>query len=67
MVLPRLTVTRAAFIQLAVPLLAALGGVVFVAEPFTRRLAFSSVLILGGLALAIASTGVAAIPRPGPR
>jgi drug/metabolite transporter (DMT)-like permease len=67
MVLPRLTVTRAAFIQLAVPLLAALGGVLFVAEPFTRRLAFSSVLILGGLALAIASAGVAAIPRPGPR
>lgn len=67
MVLPGLTVTRAAVVQLAVPLLAALGGVVFVGEPFTRRLAFSSVLILGGLALAIVARGAPAIPRPGPR
>ncbi len=57
MVLPRLTVTRAAVVQLAVPLLAALGGVVFVAEPFTRRLALSSIFILGGLALAMGARG----------
>ncbi len=45
-----LTATRAAIVQLAVPLIAAAGGIVFLAEDATARLAIASVLILGGVA-----------------
>jgi drug/metabolite transporter (DMT)-like permease len=52
--LPRLGATRAAVVQLAVPLLAAGGGVVLLGEIATLRLALSGAAILGGVALAIA-------------
>ena len=45
--------TRAALVQLLVPLLAALGGVVLLHEPLTLRLVFSSFMIIGGVALAL--------------
>jgi len=48
-----LTATRAAAVQLTVPVLTALGGVVFLSETVTPRLVFSSVLILGGIGLAM--------------
>ena len=48
-----LTMTRAALVQLAVPVLAAAGGVVFLAETISPRLAISTVPILGGIALAL--------------
>ena len=51
-----LTATRAATIQLAVPVLAAAGGVVFLAEQITMRLLVASALILGGVALALSRT-----------
>lgn len=51
--LPRLTATRAATAQLAVPLLAALGGILFLAEELTVRLMFSAAAILGGIGLAM--------------
>ncbi|RMG53827.1 MAG: DMT family transporter, partial [Gammaproteobacteria bacterium] len=44
-----LSSTQAAVAQLLVPVLAAGGGILFVAEPFTWRLAISSLLILGGI------------------
>jgi drug/metabolite transporter (DMT)-like permease len=47
-----LTSIRAAIVQLAVPALAALGGVAFLGEPVTLRLVVSGILILGGVALA---------------
>jgi drug/metabolite transporter (DMT)-like permease len=50
--LPRLRAIAAANLQLSVPLLASLGGVVLFAEPITMRLAAASVLLLGGIALA---------------
>jgi len=50
--LPRLSAIVAANLQLSVPLIAALAGVVLFAEPITVRLAVSSVLLLGGIALA---------------
>lgn len=50
-VLPALAATTAATVQLSVPLLAGLGGVVFLAEPISLRLALSAVAILGGVAL----------------
>jgi len=46
--------TRAAIVQLLVPVLAALGGVVFLAEAITVRLLLSSAMIIGGVALALA-------------
>jgi drug/metabolite transporter (DMT)-like permease len=48
-----LTTTRAAVVQLSVPVLAAIGGVLFLAEAITHRLVLSSVIILGGITLAI--------------
>ena len=59
--LPRLTATTAATVQLAVPPLAALGGIAFLAEPPTLRLALASAAILGGIAL------VVRMPRRGAR
>ena len=50
--LPRLRAIAAANLQLSVPLLASLGGVILFAEPITIRLAAASVLLLGGIALA---------------
>ena len=43
--------TRAAIVQLAVPPLAALGGVLLLGERFTFRLGVASVVILGSVAL----------------
>ncbi len=51
--LPRLTATRAATVQLAVPVLAALAGVVVLSEAISLRLVISSVAILGGVGLAV--------------
>ncbi|GAB5536351.1 MAG: DMT family transporter [Rubricoccaceae bacterium] len=52
-VLPALRASSAATVQLSVPVLAALGGVAFVAEPITLRLALASVATLGGIALVL--------------
>ncbi|MEX2516147.1 MAG: DMT family transporter [Gammaproteobacteria bacterium] len=52
-VLPALKATNAATIQLSVPIIAALGGVIILGEPVTLRLALASVAILGGIALVI--------------
>ena len=52
-VLPALGRGTAAYVQLTVPALAALGGVVFIAEPLTLRLVLCATGILGGVALAL--------------
>ena len=52
-VLPALKNTSAATVQLSVPVIAALGGIVFLGEPLTLRLVLASVAILGGIALVI--------------
>jgi drug/metabolite transporter (DMT)-like permease len=51
--LPSLTAASAAVIQLSVPAIAALGGVVLLAEPLSSRLVIASATILGGIALTI--------------
>jgi drug/metabolite transporter (DMT)-like permease len=51
-----LTTTRASIVQLAVPALAALGGVVFLAEELTLRLAVSGAAILGGVGIAVSAS-----------
>ncbi len=51
--LPGLSATRAAIVQLSVPPLAAAGGVGLLGESFSPRLLVASLLILGGIALAV--------------
>ncbi|MEJ2730739.1 MAG: DMT family transporter [Deltaproteobacteria bacterium] len=45
--------TSAALVQLLVPVLAALGGVLLLSEAVTMRLLLSSAMIIGGVALAL--------------
>lgn len=45
--------TQAAVVQLSVPVIAALGGVLFVGEAVTQRLMIATLLILGGILLVI--------------
>lgn len=47
------TATRAAVLQLSVPVIAAVGGIVLLAETPDLRLAMAATLILGGIALTI--------------
>jgi drug/metabolite transporter (DMT)-like permease len=58
-----LTWIRAAIVQLAVPAIAAAGGVVVLDEPVTARLVVAGLLILGGVAVAVAGRER---PRRGP-
>jgi len=48
-----LTATRAAIVQLSVPPLAAIGGALVLGEGFPLRLVVASLLIVGGIALAV--------------
>lgn len=48
-----LSSTQAAVVQLSVPVLAAMGGVIFMSEAVTLRLTISSLLILGGILLVV--------------
>lgn len=50
-----LSTTRAATVQLSVPVIAAWSGVVFLAEHVSARLVFAGILILGGIALSLSS------------
>ncbi len=52
-----LSATRAATVQLAVPVIAALGGVVWLTESVSPRLAAASLLTLGGIALVVRKQG----------
>ena len=56
--------TSAALVQLLVPVLAALGGVVFMSENLTMRLVLSSAMIIGGVALALTQRRNAAPAKP---
>ena len=49
-----LTATRAATVQLSVPVIAAFGGAIFLAEQVTLRLLLASIAILGGIAIVLA-------------
>jgi drug/metabolite transporter (DMT)-like permease len=59
-----LTATRAAIVQLAVPVIAAAGGIVVLAEEPTVRLGVASVLILGGVGAAVLAHGTALAANP---
>ncbi|WP_291380682.1 MULTISPECIES: DMT family transporter [Achromobacter] len=57
--LKQLNVTRAATVQLSVPVLAALGGTLFLDEPLTALLVAASALVLAGVSLVILNKRVA--------
>jgi drug/metabolite transporter (DMT)-like permease len=61
--LRHLSATRAASVQLTVPVIAALGGLVFLGEAVSLRLAVSAVLILGGVGLTLAGRERVASPN----
>jgi len=50
-VLPSLRSTSAAVVQLGAPVLAALGGIVWLGEPLTLRFLMPAIAVLGGIAL----------------
>lgn len=52
-VLPMLKSTSAATVQLSVPVIAALGGIVFLGKAVSLRFALASIAVLGGIALVI--------------
>jgi len=52
-VLPFLKATNAATIQLSVPVLAAVAGILFLGEALSFRFMFASIAILGGIALVL--------------
>lgn len=52
-----LSTTRAAIVQLSVPVIAAWGGVLLLDETISTRLLIAGVLILGGIGLSVLSRG----------
>jgi len=52
-VLGGLSSTQAAVLQLSVPVIAALGGVIFVSEVITFRLTVSAAMVLGGILIVV--------------
>ena len=48
-----LTATRAAAVQLSVPVIASFSGVVFLSEAISMRLVTASLLIIGGVGLTV--------------
>src|SRR5450756_1898925 len=52
-VLPAMKATHAATVQLSVPVIAALGGIVVLGESISVRMVLASMAILGGIALVI--------------
>ncbi len=62
--LPHLTPTNAATVQLSVPVIAAFGGTLLLAEPITPRLILASLVVLGGIYLTINSAAAKSKPAP---
>ena len=52
-VLPALRATSAATLQLSVPVITALGGVMLLSEPLSLRLVLASIAVLGGVAMVV--------------
>jgi drug/metabolite transporter (DMT)-like permease len=58
-----LTATRAATVQLSVPVIAAFGGVVLLSEQITPRLLLASTATLGGVAIVLTQRTRRVLPR----
>lgn len=61
--LPGLTATGAATVQLSAPVIAALGGILFLNESLTPRFVLASIAVLGGIALVVINRS-ARVARP---
>lgn len=61
--LPALKATHAATVQLSVPVLAAIGGVVLLSEPISARLVMASAAVIGGIALVLLQKSIPIIHR----
>ncbi len=59
-ILPRLETSVAAVVQLSVPVIAIIGGVVLLGEELSIRIILSAGVVLGGIAIAIRSSPVPA-------
>lgn len=57
--LPGLTATRAATVQLSVPVIAAAGGVILLSEPLSARLVVASAATLGGVFVVLSQRSAA--------
>lgn len=68
-VLPALRATQAATVQLSVPVIAAVGGVLLLGEQLSPRLIMASAAVLGGIALTIVARAKAeaAPAKPSPQ
>jgi drug/metabolite transporter (DMT)-like permease len=53
--LRELTATRAALVQLLVPVITVTGGVLFLREPISPRVVLSAAIVIGGIALALSA------------
>lgn len=60
--LPALTAIQAGIVQCSVPVIAALGGILLLGEPLTRRFVLASVAVLGGVTLVIFCRGKTSAP-----
>lgn len=65
-IMPRLGASRAGLLQLVVPLLVALGGVLVLRETLTPRILISAVAILGGVGLVLMRRPLGAADRHRP-
>jgi drug/metabolite transporter (DMT)-like permease len=54
-------------VQLSVPVIAALGGILFLGESVTLRLVLASLAILGGIALVLLNKAKSPPPNPANR
>ncbi|MEP7139958.1 MAG: DMT family transporter [Caldimonas sp.] len=63
-VLPRIRATQASAVQLTVPVIAALGAVALLGESLTWRLAWTSIVVLGGVGLVIGTAARRRIDEP---
>jgi drug/metabolite transporter (DMT)-like permease len=52
-IVPMITSTSAATVQLSVPVIVAIGGILLLGEPLTLRLVLASAAVLGGIGLVI--------------
>ena len=60
--LPSLRAASAATVQLSVPVLAAVGGIILLGEQLTLRFVCASLIILGGIALVVIPGSASAVP-----
>ncbi len=65
-ILPRLDTGVAAVVQLSVPVIAIIGGVLFLGEALTLRLVLASIVVLGGIAIAVTTSPVQADRKAAP-